>query len=130
TPNTRFITDDPWVPSVGGTSRMRNATIASETAWNSSGGASGGGFSTFFPTPSYQKTLPISVQSQLQNRRGVPDVSADADLLTGMAFYQDGQWSLTGGTSASAPIWAGLTAIANQMAGHPLGFINPGLYKL
>ena len=47
-----------------------------------------------------------------------------------MAFYQDGAWSLAGGTSASAPLWAGVIAIANQMAGHPLGFINPGLYKL
>ena len=130
TPTTSFITDDPWVTSVGGTSLIRNGTIASETAWNSSGGASGGGFSTFFPTPSYQKTLPISVQSQLQNRRGVPDVSADADPLTGMAFYENGQWNLAGGTSASAPLWAGIMAIANQTAGHPLGFINPGLYKL
>jgi len=130
TPTTSFITDEPWVTSVGGTSLIRNGAIVSETAWNSNGGASGGGFSIFFPTPSYQKTLPASVQSQFQNRRGVPDVSADADPLTGMAFYEDGQWSLTGGTSASAPIWAGLMAIANQMAGHPLGFINPGLYKL
>jgi subtilase family serine protease len=47
-----------------------------------------------------------------------------------MAFYQDGAWSLAGGTSASAPLWAGVIAIANQMAGHPLGFINPGFYKL
>jgi len=47
-----------------------------------------------------------------------------------MAFYQDGTWTQIGGTSASAPLWAGLIAIANQMAGHPLGFINPGLYKL
>ena len=37
---------------------------------------------------------------------------------------------LIGGTSASAPLWGGLMAIANQMAGHPLGFINPALYKL
>lgn len=130
TPTTSFLTDDPWVTSVGGTSLIHNGTIASEIAWNSSGGASGGGFSTFFSTPSYQKTLPASVQSQLQNRRGVPDVSADADPLTGMAFYENGQWSQAGGTSASAPLWAGIMAIANQMAGHSLGFINPSLYKL
>ena len=98
--------------------------------WNSNGGGSGGGFSDFFATPSFQKTLPSSVQSELQNRRGVPDVAGDADPLTGLAFYQDGAWMLTGGTSASAPLWAALIAVANQMAGHSLGFINPALYKM
>jgi len=47
-----------------------------------------------------------------------------------MAFYFDGQWVQTGGTSASTPLWAGILAMTNQMAGHPLGFINPGIYKL
>ena len=47
-----------------------------------------------------------------------------------MVNYILGHWTQIGGTSASAPIWAGLMAIANQMAGHPLGLINPGLYKL
>ncbi|GAC1657847.1 MAG: hypothetical protein NVS4B7_03970 [Ktedonobacteraceae bacterium] len=126
TPTSSFANDDPWVTSVGGTSLIRNGTTTSEQAWSDSGG----GFSAFFPTPSYQQTLPASVQSQLQNRRGLPDVSADADPLTGLVFYEDGQWTLAGGTSASAPLWAGIMAIANQMAGHPLGFINPGLYKL
>jgi subtilase family serine protease len=99
--------------------------------WNSNNGASGGGFSMFFPTPSYQKTLPATVQSQLNNRRGVPDVAADADPSTELAFFFSvGGWARVGGTSVSAPLWAGIMAIANQMAGHPLGFINPGLYKL
>src|SRR6266568_387884 len=126
TATTSFATDDPWVTSVGGTSIRRTGTTVSETAWPDSGG----GFSTFFPMPDYQKTLPASVQSQFKNRRGVPDVSAAADPETGLAFYFQGGWNLTGGTSASAPLWAGLMAIANQMAGHPLGFINPALYKL
>ncbi len=91
---------------------------------------SGGGFSVFYPMPTYQQTLPASVQRMLQNRRGVPDVSADADPATSMADYIDGSWTLIGGTSASAPVWAALGAIADQMAGHPLGFINPGLYKV
>ena len=47
-----------------------------------------------------------------------------------MSIYVDGQWNLIGGTSASTPLWAGVIAIANQMAGHSLGFINPGIYKL
>ncbi|HLZ80384.1 MAG TPA: S53 family peptidase [Ktedonobacteraceae bacterium] len=127
---TSFPADEPWVTSVGGTTAIRNGTTVEEKVWNSGGGGSGGGFSDFFTTPSFQSTLPSSVQSQLQNRRGVPDVAGAADPLTGVAFYQDGVWGLTGGTSASAPLWAALIAIANQMAGHPLGFINPALYKL
>ena len=126
TPTIGFPGDDPWVTSVGGTRLVRQGTTFQETAWNKSEG----GFSAFFPTPSYQQTLPSSVQSQLKNQRGVPDVAGDADPLTGFVFYEAGQWTLAGGTSASAPLWAGLIAIANQMAGHPLSFINPALYKL
>jgi subtilase family serine protease len=130
TATTSFPADEPWVTSVGGTSLIRNGTTIQEKVWNSNGGGSGGGFSDFFTAPAFQKALPASVQSLLKNRRGVPDVAGDADPLTGMVSYQYGTWSLAGGTSASAPLWAGLIAIANQMAGHPLGFINPGLYKL
>src|SRR5256714_7259855 len=130
TATTSFPADEPWVTSVGGTSMIRNGTTIQEKVWNSNGGGSGGGFSDFFTAPAFQKALPASVQSLLKNRRGVPDVAGDADPLTGMVSYQDGTWSLAGGTSASAPLWAGLIAIANQMADHPLGFINPGLYKL
>jgi subtilase family serine protease len=76
-------------------------------------------------------TLPTSVKNQLDNRRGVPDVAGDADPSTGLAFYTKGHgWDLAGGTSASAPLWAAFMAIADQMAGHPLGFINSALYKL
>ncbi len=129
---TSFPTDDPWVTSVGGTSLQRNGTGFQETAWNTNGAAaSGGGFSIFFPRPSYQMTLLASVQDQLSNQRGVPDIAGDADPSTGLAIYSsDGGWTLGGGTSASAPLWAAFMAIANQMAGHPLGFINPTLYKL
>jgi subtilase family serine protease len=125
-PTTSFPTDDPWVTSVGGTTLERNGTAFQETAWS----MSGGGFSLFFATPSYQQTLPATVQNQLNHRRGVPDIAGDADPATGLAFYSGGQWNLAGGTSASAPLWAGIMAIANQMAGQPLGFINPALYKL
>src|SRR5437588_12031211 len=131
TPTTSFPTDDPWVTSVGGTSLNREGTAFQESVWNGSGGASGGGFSIFFSTPSYQMTLPTSVQNQLNNRRGVPDIAGDADPSTGLAYFNSGHgWDLAGGTSASAPLWAAFMAIANQMAGHPLGFINPTLYKL
>ncbi len=126
TPTTSFPADDPWVTAVGGTSLMRNGNAFQEIAWN----MSGGGFSSFFAVPSYQQALPSQVQSQFNHRRGVPDVAADADPTTGLAFYFNGGWEAAGGTSASAPLWAALIAIADQMAGHPLGFINPALYKL
>ncbi len=124
-PTTSFPADDPWVTSVGGTSLERNGTAFQEIAWD----RSGGGFSSFFATPAYQQALPASVQNQLKQGRGVPDVAGDADPRTGLAIYTSG-WELGGGTSASAPLWAAFMAIADQMAGHPLGFINPALYKL
>ena len=131
TPTIGFPGDDPWVTGVGGTKLVRHGTTTQESAWNEDGAGSEGGFSAFFPTPSYQQTLPAAIQSQLKNRRGVPDVAGDADPLTGLVFYETGAgWNLAGGTSASTPLWAGLMAIANQMAGHALGFINPALYKL
>jgi subtilase family serine protease len=124
-PTTSFPTDDPWVTSVGGTALSR-AGISSfqETAWNNQFGASGGGYSTFFSRPVYQGCCVKSSPG-----RGVPDVSGNADPTTALAIYFGG-WPLIGGTSASAPLWAAIAAIANQMAGHALGFLNPALYKL
>lgn len=127
---TSFPCDEPWVTAVGGTQLQHNGTTFNESVWNAGGGASGGGFSRFFSTPSYQQTLPTSAKNQLNNHRGVPDVAAAGDPSTALANYVNGHWTLIGGTSAAAPVWAGIMAIANQMAGHPLGFINPALYKL
>jgi subtilase family serine protease len=126
TPTTSFPADNPWITSCGGTTVIHDGGTYQETAWS----GSGGGFSSFYPEPSYQQLLPASVQSELNHRRGVPDVSAPADPTTGLAIYTQGQWNIIGGTSASAPFWAAVSAIGNQMAGHPLGFINPALYKL
>jgi subtilase family serine protease len=121
-PTIGFLADSPWVTAVGGTSLQQNEEIA----WNQSEG----GFSSFYATPTYQQTIAASMKSLFQNRRGVPDVSADGDPATAMANYVSGSWTQIGGTSAAAPAWAALGAIADQMAGHPLGFINPGLYKV
>ncbi len=124
-PTTSFPTDDPWVTSVGGTSLSRAGnTSFQETAWNNRFGASGGGYSAFFTRPVYQGCCVKST-----SMRGVPDVSGNADPATGLAIYTGG-WQLGGGTSASAPLWAAIAAIANQMAGRALGFLNPALYKL
>ncbi len=127
---TSFPTDSPYVVSVGGTSLRIAGGAVNETVWNSNGGASGGGFSRFYAEPAYQQLLPSSVQSELANRRGVPDVAADADPSTAMAIYVAGGWVPIGGTSAASPLWAGIMAVADQMAGHPLGYITPALYAI
>ncbi len=130
TPIVNFPADVPWVTAVGGTSLFRTAQGYDEHVWSSNGGASGGGVSQFFAEPDFQSGLPQAVQKLLAGHRGLPDIAANADPYTGMAFYVNGQWNQVGGTSASTPLWAGIIAIADQMAGHPLGFINPGIYKL
>jgi subtilase family serine protease len=121
-----FPVDVPWVTAVGGTTLTPSGSTYEEVAWP----GSGGGVSTFFAQPAFQQALPQSAQSLLGGQRGLPDVGVDADPATGMAFYVGGHWDQAGGTSASAPLMAGIFAIANQMAGHPLGFVNPGIYKL
>lgn len=127
TAGVQFPASDPWVTAVGGTSLSVSGTNYFESAWNDGGG----GVSTFFSEPSYQKQyLPAPAQTQLKGFRGIPDISADADPSTAMACFVLGQWQQCGGTSESAPMWAGIVAIANQIAGHPLGFLNPRLYKL
>jgi subtilase family serine protease len=125
---TSFPTDEPWVLSTGGTTLHSNGSSANESAWD----GSGGGFSSFFTEPAFQQALSGGVQSQLNNRRGVPDVSADSDPYTGMAFYcaTCGGWNVTGGTSAAAPTWAAMIAIGDQMAGHGLGYLNTALYQI
>ena len=92
--------------------------------------ASGGGFSRRFARPGYQNGVP-----GIETTRGVPDVSADASPHTGMALIiSDGgnQYTIrnSGGTSASAPLWAGLIALADQYAGRHLGFVNPAIYRI
>jgi len=93
-------------------------------------GASGGGFSRLFARPAYQNGVPGIGAS-----RGVPDVAADGSGPTGMALAfsaPGGRYELVGagGTSAGAPFWAGLIALADQEAGHPLGFVNPAIYRI
>lgn len=137
-PTTSFPGDNPWVTSVGGTALSNTGNAYQEVVWNSNGGASGGGFSRFYSIPAFQQALPASARGQFNGRRGVPDVAADADPSTGLAIYgvdpQDPtgahRWSLAGGTSAGSPFWAGVMAIADQVAGRPLGYINPALYEI
>ena len=101
--------------------------------WNdgAQGGAGGGGVSTVFPVPSFQTGLSATNTSggaAILANRGVPDVSGDADPETGYAVRIDGTDTVIGGTSAVAPLWAGLIARINAAKGAPVGFINPILY--
>jgi subtilase family serine protease len=108
---------------------------------------SGGGFSHVFARPDYQSALPAGSTPIPATTRGVPDVALQASSRTGQLIYlslpPDGQsglicgsspcstgWYDVGGTSASSPQWAALVAIADQINGGGLGFINPALYKL
>jgi subtilase family serine protease len=127
---------DPWALAVGGTTLTAapvTGAYLSETAWNDQSGspsASGGGFSRLFARPSYQNGVPGIGAS-----RGVPDVAGDATSTSGMAlaFTAPGggdEFIGAGGTSAAAPFWAGLIALADQDAGHPLGLVNPGIYRI
>ncbi|MBV9447494.1 MAG: S53 family peptidase [Streptosporangiaceae bacterium] len=126
---------DPFVLSVGGTALTvgsQSGSYVGETAWNQvvRGGsfASGGGFSGIFARPAYQVGVPGT-----EATRGVPDVSGDAS--TGLALVRDaggGTYELlsAGGTSAATPLWGGLMADADQLAGHDLGSVNPALYRI
>ncbi len=70
---------------------------------------------------------PLALSSQFKGR-GVPDVAADADPDTGYSVLVDGQQLVIGGTSAVAPLMAGLIALVNQQSGKPAGYINPVIY--
>jgi kumamolisin len=118
-----FPASSPYSLGCGGTSLP---TSGEETAWNNgaNGGASGGGYSSVYPLPTWQ----TGVAGITGTFRGVPDVSGDADPATGYSISVDGQGAVIGGTSAVAPLWAGLIALVNQSIGQKAGFINPLLY--
>jgi kumamolisin len=133
--NVDFPASSPHVLACGGTSLQAvNGDIRSETVWNdgASGGASGGGVSSFFPLPAWQRGLNVTSAAGGKTplgHRGVPDVSGEADPQTGYLVRVDGVDAVIGGTSAVAPLWAGLIARINSAKGSPVGFINPHLYR-
>jgi kumamolisin len=130
-----FPASSPHALGCGGTSVQASGNqITSETVWNdgAQGGASGGGVSTVFPLPAWQDNLQVTMTSGGQKpltNRGVPDVCGDADPQTGWDVRVDGSDTVIGGTSAVAPMWAGLIARINSANNNqPVGFINPLLY--
>ena len=149
-PVTSWPDSDPLVTGVGGTQLHLSgtgATVAPATVWNDtysvatnqyifgSNGpnplAGGGGESVIFPRPAYQK----SVAGVVGGQRGVPDISMSGACNGAVDMYQSfpGQpagWYPTCGTSEATPLFAGVVALADQVAGHPLGLLNPALYAM
>lgn len=129
-----FPASSPYSLACGGTSlKISGSSISSEVVWNdgASGGATGGGVSDSFPLPSYQSKakVPPSANKGAFKGRGVPDVAGDADPATGYDVTSDGSSFTVGGTSAVAPLWAGLVALFNQGLTKSVGYINPNLYQ-
>lgn len=127
-----FPASSPHVLACGGTAlRLNGSAIASEVVWNeltSNAGATGGGVSTLFAKPTWQSGVSVPQPTTSAGGRGMPDVSGDADPATGYKVLVDGEATVIGGTSAVAPLWAGLVALSNAKNGGNAGFINPKLY--
>jgi len=138
---------DPLVTAVGGTQLHLNAygyATSPASVWNDSSttigigppaytwGASGGGLSTVFSRPAFQD----GVARVVGNQRGTPDISMSAAVNGAVDFYDTSDpadapgWSIVGGTSEASPLFSGIVALADQVAGHSLGYLNPELYQL
>lgn len=117
----------PHVTGCGGTHK----TATTETVWNdnpgkTNGEGTGGGYSTIFPVQAFQVGAPPApVKTKYGKGRMVPDVAADADPNTGYNIFVQGSETVVGGTSAVAPLYAGLFAAL----GKKLGFVTPTLWK-
>ncbi|MEH2563000.1 S53 family peptidase [Bradyrhizobium sp. AZCC 2289] len=127
-----FPASSPYALSCGGTSPTPAAGgtgVSAEAVWNDGSSGTGGGISDAFPVPAYQSdlALPPSVNDGAR-RRGVPDVAGAAAGTPGYRIVLNGAEVIKDGTSAVAPLWAGLIAIANARRGAPLGFVNSTLY--
>jgi len=124
--------DDPNLTVVGGTSLTTSGAGGpwqSEITWT----GSGGGISTVYPIPSYQQGISMAASGGSLTMRNIPDVAMTADIQI-FLICNNGQRVSVGGTSAATPLWAGFTALANQMAasnGKPrVGFVNPTIYSV
>jgi subtilase family serine protease len=146
TPVISWPASDPLVTAVGGTQLHLNdvgVRTAADSVWHDlsstvgvtgpvySWGASGGGHSTVFPRPRFQD----GVAGVVGNSRGTPDISMSAAVNGSVVFYDTTDpsvkgWSIVGGTSEASPLFAGIVALADQVAGHSLGYLNPALYAM
>lgn len=128
-----FPASSPHVLACGGTEiTASGTTLKGEVVWNDEaqgGGATGGGVSAVFARPAWQQNVKVPAPTG-SGGRGTPDVAGDAAPETGYQILVDGQSEVVGGTSAVAPLWAGLIALLNQKLGKPVGFLNPLIYPL
>jgi kumamolisin len=131
-PEVDFPASSPFVVACGGTKlTLSGTTIGSEQVWNelsANEGATGGGVSQLFALPTFQQNADVPKAPDGFLGRGVPDVAGDADPETGYNVVVDGQATVIGGTSAVAPLWAGLFARINQSLGTNVGYVNALLY--
>src|SRR5581483_4579635 len=133
-PAINALAASPWVTAVGGTTvdprfdAAGNATgYGGEVVWNDGSGATGGGPSMFFAKPVWQTGPGVPADGA----RDVPDVALAASPTDpGFAVAVGGRGLVFGGTSVSAPIWAGMAALLVAKQGGPLGLLNPELYRL
>ncbi len=137
---------DPLVTAVGGTQLHLNDEgyrTAPDSVWNDlsstvgvpgpvyTWGSSGGGHSTVFSRPQFQD----GVAGVVGNSRGTPDIAMSAAVNGAVDFYDTTDpsvagWGIVGGTSEASPLFSGIVALADQVAGHSLGYINPALYAM
>jgi subtilase family serine protease len=125
---------DPLVTSIGGTQLNLDNTgnrLSPDVVWNDGAGSGGGGVSGVFARPAFQSL----VAKQVGKQRGTPDISMSSStsgaawIYTSFGGVSVG-WHLIGGTSEASPIFSGIVALADQVARHRLGLLNPGLYLL
>ncbi len=134
-PHTDFPASSPFALACGGTRlTASNGRIAQEVVWNEGpqGGAGGGGVSVYFALPPYQSGSKVPKSPSQSAGRGVPDMAADADPESGYQIVLNGRGTTIGGTSAVAPLMAGLLALINEATtkkiGKTVGLINPLIY--
>jgi kumamolisin len=129
-----FPASSPHIVACGGTTLVASrGKIASEVVWNDNDGwATGGGISSAFKVPAYQQdiSMPANLNGSGKPGRGVPDIAGNADSASGYIVRVDGRWTVVGGTSAVAPLYAGLIAQLNQALGRPVGALLPALYGI
>jgi kumamolisin len=137
-----FPASSPYALGCGGTKLVADATtgtVSSEVVWNelaANEGATGGGVSDQFTQPTWQANAGVGPRAASQpaagssgaGGRGVPDVTGNADPVTGYQIYQGGKAQVVGGTSAVAPLWSALVARLAQATGKRFGLIQPLLY--
>ena len=133
---TEWPASDPLVTGVGGLDLSLDQAgrrTAPDQVWDDPGtsSAGGGGQSVVFSRPAFQN----GVASVVGRHRGVPDVSLSASDIDAVSIYEtfDSEfagWNPIGGTSEATPLFAGLVALADQVAGRPIGPINRFLYAM